>query len=48
MGKTWNDARDAYIKDHLSKPLKYPNIRIVALEKIEFVLKVKDKMIPDW
>lgn len=33
--KTWKEAKDAYIKDHLSKPLKAPNIRLNALKNIE-------------
>lgn len=33
--KTWQEAKAAYLKDHLSKPLKAPNIRIGALGNIE-------------
>ncbi len=33
--KTWNQAKESYIKDHLSKPLKTPNIRLNALKNIE-------------
>jgi hypothetical protein len=33
--KTWNEAKNAYIKVHLSKPLKSPNIRLNALKNIE-------------
>lgn len=41
--KTWIEAKDAYIIDHLSKPLKAPNIRLNALKNIESSLKEKDK-----
>ena len=37
--KDWNKAKNAYIKDHLSKPLKAPNIRLNALENIETAIK---------
>ena len=37
--KNWKQAKDAYIKDHLSKPLKAPNIRLNALKNIEEAIK---------
>jgi hypothetical protein len=41
--KTWVEAKNAYVKDPLSKPLKAPNIRLDALKNIEAALKAKDK-----
>lgn len=41
--KTWTEVKNDYVKDHLSKPLKAPNIRIKALENIEAALKEKNK-----
>lgn len=37
--KTFLEAKDAYIKDHLSKPLKAPNRRLGALNNIEAAIK---------
>ncbi len=39
--KTWEEAKLAYLKDHLSKPLKKPAIRINALNNIELAIKGK-------
>jgi hypothetical protein len=41
--KTWIEAKNAYVKDHLSKPLKAPKIRLGALENIETALKEKNE-----
>jgi hypothetical protein len=41
--KTWTEAKNDYVKDHLSKPLKAPNIRLKSLENIETALKEKNK-----
>lgn len=40
--KTFEEAKSNYIKDHLCKPLKSPNIRLGALRNIEAALKEKD------
>ena len=40
--KTWQETKKAYIKDHLSKPLKAHNIRLSALSKIENAIKNKN------
>ncbi len=37
--KTWEEAKQAYLKAHLSKTLKAPNIRIGALANIENTIK---------
>lgn len=37
--KTYLDAKNAYVKDHLSKPLKAPNIRLGALSNIDEAIK---------
>lgn len=36
--KSYLEAKNGYIKDHLSKPLKAPNIRLGALNNIEEAL----------
>jgi hypothetical protein len=41
--KTWTEAKNDYVKDHLSKPLKAPNIRFKSLENIETALIEKNK-----
>ena len=33
--KNWKQAKELYIKDHLAKPLKKPQIRLSALATIE-------------
>ena len=40
--KTWQETTQAYIEDHLSKPLKAPNIRLGALKNIENAIKNKN------
>ena len=37
--KTWQETTQLYIKDHLSKPLKAPNIRLSAMNNIENAIK---------
>jgi len=41
--KTYNDAKKAYVKDHLSKDLRAPQIRLNALERIESTVQKFDK-----
>ena len=45
--KTWVEAKNAYVKDHLSKPLKAPNIRLNAFKNIELALKEHDRTLLD-
>lgn len=37
--KSYLEVKDAYVKDHLSKPLKAPNIRLGALNNIEKAIR---------
>jgi hypothetical protein len=37
--KTWNEAKLAYLNDHMSKPLKFPDIRLRSLNYIESAIK---------
>ena len=37
--KTWKEAKLVYLNDHLSKPLKVPDIRLRSLDYIESALK---------
>ena len=37
--KTWDEAKLAYLNDHLKKSLKYPDIRLRSLNYIEAALK---------
>ncbi|MBL0147113.1 MAG: hypothetical protein IPP48_16780 [Chitinophagaceae bacterium] len=39
--KTWKEAKLAYLNDHLSKPLKAPDIRLRSLDYIESAVKNK-------
>jgi hypothetical protein len=39
--KTWTQAKNEYLKDHLSKPLAQPNLRLDALTAIERVFREK-------
>jgi hypothetical protein len=39
--KNWKQAKEAYIKDHLSRALAVPKIRLNALTAIERVFKEK-------
>lgn len=40
--KSFQEAKQTYIKDHLSKPLKAPNIRLSALTKIENAIQTAE------
>lgn len=40
--KNWSEAKSAYIKDHLSKPLKQPERRLHALAAIKRAFNEKD------
>ena len=37
--KTWKEAKLAYLTDHLSKPLRVPDIRLRSLDYIESAIK---------
>lgn len=39
--KNWEEAKKAYVKDHLSKPLKQPQRRLSALNAIEKIFQDK-------
>jgi hypothetical protein len=39
--KNWPQAKEAYIKDHLSKALEYPERRLDALKAIEKTFQEK-------
>ena len=41
--KTWTEAKNDFVKDHLSKPLKAPNTRLRALGNIETSLRGNNK-----
>lgn len=40
--KTWQEVKEAYLKDHLSNKLKTPNRRVSALNNIENAITNKN------
>jgi len=40
--KNWQEAKQAFIKEHLSKSLKAPNIRLSVLTKIENAIQTEE------